>query len=140
MKTTIWTSALLCVVAAVSTASARDDRNYPPVPADVAMMGDDKAPLGYYFQSTFGSPIYTYDMDGKDKSTCFDTCVETWAPVQAHEGATPLKDWTLIQRPEGYKQWSYKGHPIYVNISEVMKSDGVPVSLPKNSPWHVLLP
>ena len=50
----------------------------------------------------------TYDKDSKNKSACDDKCAETWAPVKAHDKATNMGDWTLVDRGKGYMQWAYK--------------------------------
>ena len=138
MKIITWAPVLFCIAAVFPALAAKEDKYYPSSPEEVSIIADDKAPAGYFFQSTFGFPFYISDADSKDKSACVDKCVETWAPVKARDDATPLgKDWTLVSRPEGYKQWSYKGHPIYINMAEVL---GGTASLPKNGPWHALIP
>jgi predicted lipoprotein with Yx(FWY)xxD motif len=137
MRMIVWTPILLCVAAAFTAAAAFEPKDYPAVPEDVSMMADDGAPHGFIFLNQFGSPFYVYDKDDKDKSNCVDACVESWAPVKARDNARPLPDWALVARPEGYKQWSYKGRPIYISVTEVVHGNA---SLPKNSPWHVLVP
>jgi predicted lipoprotein with Yx(FWY)xxD motif len=139
MKFVTWISALFCVAAAFPAAAKMENKDYPNVPEEVSMIADDKAPRGFYFQSEYGFPFYATTADGTNKSTCMGPCVETWAPVKAKDKAVPVnKDWALIERPEGYKQWSYKGHPLYINMQQVM--GGGDPSLPKDSPWHVFVP
>ena len=139
MKLRTWMPVLFCVAAVFPAVAAKiDNKDYPAVPEDVSMFEDDKAPNGFSFQSSFGFPFYVTDQDSKDKSTCVDKCVETWAPVKARDNATPIgKDWTLVSRPEGYKQWAWHGKPIYINMAEVL---GGTLTIPKNSPWHPLVP
>src|SRR4051812_14232120 len=84
-----------------------------PMPGEVSVLEDNGK---YIFQNDYGTSFYTYDKDTKDKSACDDKCAETWAPVKAHDKATKMGDWTLVDRGKGYMQWAYKGKPIYVNV------------------------
>jgi len=104
------------------------------VPVEVSMIKRDDG--SYIFQNDFGRPFYVWEKDGKNKSNCADTCLETWSPVRAKRTTPPPPgDWTLIDRGNNYMQWAYKGQPIYINIPEGI---GQPGEIPKG--WHVLTP
>ena len=138
MKIITWMPVLFCLAVSPAMAVKLADKDFPPVPAEVTMFADEQAPRGFSFQSSFGFPFYVSDADTKDKSNCVDACVETWAPLKARDDATPMsKDWTLVSRPEGYKQWAWHGQPIYLNMTQVL---GGTLTLPKDSPWHPLIP
>ncbi|MCB2107449.1 MAG: hypothetical protein KDE14_07100 [Rhodobacteraceae bacterium] len=41
------------------------------------------------------------------------TCIEKFPPFQPVEGAKPVGKWKIIERPDGLKQWTYEGRPLY---------------------------
>jgi len=43
------------------------------------------------------------------------TCVQHWPIVKAAANAQPIGNWTLIDRPDGIKQWAYKGQGVYTS-------------------------
>ena len=121
--------------AASAPASNEPDPRDEPVPAEVSAM-EENGKLS--FQNDFGHPFYINDRDSKTKSVCDDKCAETWAPVRARDGATPMGQWTLLDRGKGYMQWVYKGHPIYSNVPQVVSNSDP--ELNNDGHWHVLTP
>jgi predicted lipoprotein with Yx(FWY)xxD motif len=78
------------------------------------------------FQGMGGTPItvYTYSKDAKNQSTCTGTCALDWPPVlttaapQATAGLTKSSMGT-ITRPDGTKQLTFDGKPLYLYSKEV---------------------
>ncbi|HEV3368818.1 MAG TPA: hypothetical protein VG074_04590 [Acidimicrobiales bacterium] len=78
------------------------------------------------FQGMGGTPItvYTYSKDAKNHSTCTGTCALDWPPVlttaapQATAGLTKSSMGT-ITRPDGTKQLTFDGKPLYLYSKEV---------------------
>lgn len=70
---------------------------------------------GRLFVDRHGLTLYTYKRDGEQPgiSVCIDACATAWPPVIASEGAKPLGDWTIIQRPDGSRQWAHQAMPVY---------------------------
>lgn len=125
--------------AALAAAPAKPKQDYDinaPIPAEVSVLEGDNGM--YEFQSDFGHEFYTYDKDEKTKSHCVDACAETWSPVRARDNAEPMGDWTLVDRGGGYKQWAYKGMPIYVNVPQVVSQEDP--KLHNDGHWHILVP
>lgn len=65
-----------------------------------------------------GHVLYTYARDTQPNvSTCVAECAKTWPPLAApSEAATavpPSADWMAITRPDGGRQWSFRGKPLY---------------------------
>lgn len=60
-----------------------------------------------------GKPLYTFVKDMAGASACIDRCVAAWPPLLAPPGAVGDREWTTITRPEGTRQWAYKGKPVY---------------------------
>jgi predicted lipoprotein with Yx(FWY)xxD motif len=44
---------------------------------------------------------------------CDAECEKTWQPLLAADGAKPSGYWTLMDRPDGKKQWAYFGYALY---------------------------
>jgi predicted lipoprotein with Yx(FWY)xxD motif len=69
---------------------------------------------GKVLQNADGKTIYTSDTDTKaNVSTCNTECARTWEPVSAPRLAVPVGDFTVADRPDGMKQWAFKGKPLY---------------------------
>ncbi|MCB2109325.1 MAG: hypothetical protein KDE14_16570, partial [Rhodobacteraceae bacterium] len=76
-----------------------------PTPAEVAI---EKTAQGQLLVDSRGFALYTTDNDPANASTCTDACARMWPPVEAPWAAQSKGDWTVVQRPDGTKQWSYK--------------------------------
>jgi predicted lipoprotein with Yx(FWY)xxD motif len=51
-------------------------------------------------------------------STCDATCAKTWPPLSAPADALPSGYWDIATRPDGSKQWVYKGYALYTFARE----------------------
>lgn len=51
------------------------------------------------------------------------SCAEEWPPVFAEDGAKPVGAWTIVERPEGRKQWAYEGYPLYTSLTDKKPGD-----------------
>ena len=60
-----------------------------------------------------GMTLYTFDRDSAGTSACTGQCAQNWPPLLAPADAKPMGSWTIITRPDGGKQWAYKGKPLY---------------------------
>lgn len=60
-----------------------------------------------------GMTLYTFDRDSAGTSACTGQCALNWPPLLAPADAKPVGSWTIITRPDGGKQWAYKGKPLY---------------------------
>lgn len=56
----------------------------------------------------------------KDVGTrgCVGSCTETWKPVRAPADAISWGFWEVATRPDGSKQWAYKGSPLYTYVGD----------------------
>ena len=50
--------------------------------------------------------------------TCDDECAKTWPPLLAPADALPSGYWAIATRPDGAKQWLYKGYALYTYVRE----------------------
>jgi len=50
-------------------------------------------------------------------------CAQKWPPYMADVDARPMGDFALIARPEGGRQWTYRGFPLYKSIRDRKPGD-----------------
>lgn len=54
---------------------------------------------------------------------CVDDCLETWKPVLAPAKAQAAGFWEVVARPDGKRQWAYKGAPLYTYSGDKKPGD-----------------
>ncbi len=94
--------------------------------------------IGQVLADAQGMTLYTFDKDAPGVSNCTGKCAENWPPLMANDAAQPEGDFSLVTRPEGTKQWAYKGKPLYT-----WKKDAAPGDVTGddvNHVWHVVRP
>lgn len=111
------------------TAGAND-----PYPAEVSLL--DEPPKGWTFrQSPDNFPLYIYDKDKTNASTCYGPCLTRFTPLETSPTAKALGEWTVVKRTDGKTQWAYRGHPVYLLIQDSVQTpngDGV------DGVWHLM--
>jgi predicted lipoprotein with Yx(FWY)xxD motif len=86
--------------------------------------------------------LYSADEEQRGKVLCTDGCTSIWKPVPASEGAAASSDLDLgeVDRPDGAKQLTYEGAPLYTFTDEgpgELKGDGLTDSFGGDSfTWH----
>jgi predicted lipoprotein with Yx(FWY)xxD motif len=103
------------------------------LPPEVRVGRSDEGPV---LTDSNGKTLYTWEFDNKPgQSVCqaaavappdnihpllrvyanypAPLCVQQWPPFLASVDARPIGDWSIFDRPEGTKQWAYKGRPLY---------------------------
>lgn len=46
------------------------------------------------------------------------SCLDKFKPYAAEAGAQPVGDFTIAERPDGTKQWAFRGYPLYLSIKD----------------------
>jgi predicted lipoprotein with Yx(FWY)xxD motif len=75
--------------------------------------------LGASLVDSSGRTLYFTDAETDGEILCIDACAQVWIPLTVADGSTPTKDasvmgtLTLITRPNGDRQVSYEGKPLY---------------------------
>jgi predicted lipoprotein with Yx(FWY)xxD motif len=72
--------------------------------------------------------VYLFAADKGSTSSCSGECAQVWPPVTTTstpkaEGEAVAGDLGTITRPEGTKQVTYKGHPLYWYVSDTQAGD-----------------
>jgi predicted lipoprotein with Yx(FWY)xxD motif len=67
-----------------------------------------------------GMTLYTYDRDegAAGSSACVAECAELWPPMLAATDTRASGAWSLIARPDGARQWAFRGKPLYRYASD----------------------
>lgn len=109
------------------------------LPADFRELDTDVGPvfangagLTFYLRTSAADPCKDEnktpgdDFDAARKlyaSYAAPTCAQQWPPVLASADAHPVGDWSIVTRPEGAKQWAYKGHPVHLSHKDQLPGD-----------------
>lgn len=85
-----------------------------------------------------GMTLYTFDKDDakSGKSTCFDDCAGTWPPAAAGEAPSAAKEFGQIERPDGFKQLTIHGKPLYFFAGD--QKPGQTTGDNVGKVWHVV--
>jgi predicted lipoprotein with Yx(FWY)xxD motif len=79
--------------------------------------------IGQILVDSIGRTLYTPDEEKAGTVACVDPCTTVWAPlnpgVTAPTGATGVPALAVIDRPDGSKQVTIGGLPLYTFASEV---------------------
>ncbi|MGH2993560.1 MAG: COG4315 family predicted lipoprotein [Solirubrobacterales bacterium] len=89
-----------------------------------------------------GHALYSADQETGDKVLCTRSCTSIWDPVPAPKGADAPSELDLgeVERPDGGKQLTYEGAPLYTFTEEgsgELTGDGVTDSFDgERITWH----
>ena len=82
-----------------------------------------------------GRALYFYDKDEEGVSKCVGQCTTAWPPLTPSADAQANGSWTIISRPDGSRQWAYKGRPVYVFYRD--KADSIATGAQIIPGWHL---
>ena len=106
--------------AAAATTSASSTTSAAPAAAAITI-ATTKGKDGTYLTGASGRAIYMWAADSGGKSACSGACAHAWPPVEGTPSAgagVTASDLGTITRPDGSKQVTYKGHPLYYFIAD----------------------
>lgn len=89
---------------------------------------------GYVLANSDRKTIYMLDGSApRGKKDCMSsTCPGSWTPVAAALIANPKGNFSLIGRADGFKQWAYKGKPLFTYSGDAAPGDTNGVGADKN--------
>jgi len=70
-----------------------------------------------------GMTLYTFDLDGRYRPSCFGECSVTWHPFPVDAGLCGDSDWAILTRSDGISQWAYGGRPLYTFAGDKKPGD-----------------
>lgn len=117
-----------------TTAVTSQSYNRVVIQASTPVVDDfrDDSDLGKILvDQTSGLTLYVFSKDAPGKSVCnisdSSQCANVWPPLFAAEGAIEEGDFSVIQRDDGSRQWTYRGYPLYFfNGNTTLPADSSP--------------
>lgn len=88
-----------------------------PPEAKVGKMGTDFLLTDYR-----GHALYSFARDGAEPA-CKARCLEIWPPLAAPALARPVGEWTPVDRPDGIRQWAFRGRLLYTFSEDMIPAD-----------------
>jgi predicted lipoprotein with Yx(FWY)xxD motif len=58
------------------------------------------------------------DAKSQGAGACQTDCTQSWIPVLASKNAEASGFWEIVARPDGAKQWAFKGSPVYSFVGD----------------------
>jgi len=65
------------------------------------------------FADMDSNPLYASPEDSAGVSNCTGDCTKTWVPFFAESDDQPVGYWSIIDRPDGTRQWTFRDQPMY---------------------------
>jgi predicted lipoprotein with Yx(FWY)xxD motif len=88
--------------------------------------------------------VYLFEADKIGSSSCSGACAKLWPPVIGSPtamGGAVSADLGTITRPDGSKQVTYKGHPLYMYARDKDDGDAYGEGVKSfGASWYVLAP
>jgi predicted lipoprotein with Yx(FWY)xxD motif len=91
------------------------------LPRGVTVVQSDTGPV--YAEKASGKTLYyqgynhrAYQFlgfNGGPFSNCANACAEVMPPLLAAKDDKPVGEWWIFTRPDGARQWAYRGNPVY---------------------------
>jgi len=88
--------------------------------------------------SPSGATLYAFDMDSEQVSRCGRVCVMVWLPLTGDSEDGAGGPFTLMERDDGTRQWTYRGRPLYRFIGDRVRGDALGDGM--GGAWHVVMP
>lgn len=106
---------------------------------DNIYLSSTDAVKGSYMTDFAGKTLYTFDNDTTPgQSSCNGTCAVNWPPYTSGataQGTLPA-GLSVIDRPDGMKQYAWQGKPLYYYAKDTapgqLKGDGI------GGIWHIV--
>jgi len=69
--------------------------------------------------------LYTFDRDEiwARQSACTGECAKRFPPFTAPAGVRRIRDYRVLPRPDGGRQWTFQGTPLYHFIGDHKPGD-----------------
>ncbi|MEO1077962.1 MAG: hypothetical protein AAFY29_00295 [Pseudomonadota bacterium] len=82
--------------------------------------------------------VYVWDGDAPNQSNCDERCRKQWNPVPAPEIAVDRGDWSIVRQASGFRQWAYRGRPLYTHKDDPGSRSFVGSDMPdwRAPRWH----
>lgn len=91
--------------------------------------------------TTSGRTLYSLSAETHGRFICIHSCLSTWPPLILKHGARPVgvRGLGSIRRPDGRRQVTYKGKPLYRFAGDAKKGDVGGEGFRDVGTWHAAL-
>ena len=94
-----------------------------------------------------GRAMYLFEADSRTMSACSGGCAQVWPPLLQH-GAPVISSGSIqpglvgsLPRPDGTRQVTYNGHPLYYYVGDKKSGDSTGQGLDQfGAGWYVVAP
>jgi predicted lipoprotein with Yx(FWY)xxD motif len=85
-----------------------------------------------------GRTLYSLSAETHGRFVCTGACLTTWPPLILKGGAKPVgvRGLSSIRRPDGRRQVTYRGKPLYRFVSDTKKGDVGGEGFKDVGTWH----
>jgi predicted lipoprotein with Yx(FWY)xxD motif len=108
-------------------------------PGKVVAKQAENASLGRtVLTTTKGRTLYSLSAETKGRFICTGACLSTWHPLVVPAGVKPTGPVRLgtIERPDGRKQVTFKGRPLYSFAGDAKRGDANGEGIEDVGTWH----
>lgn len=98
------------------SAEAAQEKWLPP---EITIHETPAGPVYVDAATKFTLYVTRRDLKTPGQSSCIDACTKNWLPVLAGANSRPKGEWSLVERPDGTRQWAFKGRLLYRYAHEV---------------------
>jgi len=88
--------------------------------------------------TTSGRTLYSLSAETHGRFVCTGSCLSTWPPLILKHGAKPVgvRGLGSIKRPDGRRQATYRGKPLYRFSGDMKKGDANGEGFKDVGTWH----
>ncbi|EXJ14740.1 putative lipoprotein [Imhoffiella purpurea] len=79
--------------------------------------------LGRVLTSDLGLTLYRSIRDSDGVSECAGNCGPLWRPFLMAQSEQPAPPFGAVPHPDGSRQWSHEGHPLYLWLGDEQAGD-----------------
>lgn len=116
----------------------------PPLPQWATIQSSD---AGELVGDSRGLTVYAHGKNARGQRRnqtnvkCPDgTCIDAqWVPFLAAKDAKPIGSWTVLDLPDGTKQWAYKGQKLYTNKLDEKPGDFKGIRFGGDRSWSAIM-
>jgi predicted lipoprotein with Yx(FWY)xxD motif len=116
----------------------------PPLPPWATIQASD---AGELVANPKGLTVYSHGTNARGQRRnqvnvkCPDgTCIDPqWVPFMAEPGAKPVGSWTVVDLPDGQRQWAYKGQKLYTNSLDQKPGDFKGIRFGGDRSWSAIM-
>ena len=91
----------------------------------------------WVYADSAGMSLYTYDKDSQSgASACMESCAQGWPAAAVPRSARQDRNWSVLERPDGIRQWMYRRAPLYRYAKDKAVGDTLGDGAEGNA-WHV---